>query len=309
MNITQIQDEISYLSTLPNLTYDEGILLKKLRSAERFTLYVLPHLTSINGYDITHEVIEANDDESSEQLDRNGIDGLFTFKHVGISVAYASRTWTRTDETPLCGGVLVRFCRDRGTTEHEMQHRLLRHAAPNDEAFVQAEREAQRWYNPKPVRFQEEAIKLLTGEMLGLQGIFTADFFVSSYFRPDDEALGCERFSIVPMTELRRALHLIYSQTIVGNGTLLDLAGCMVREWRAPYLLEESEFNKIESALAQDNRIALLRIGQGRGRARGFVRFLYLRREFLEAVCPNFQMWENGFPQNRLNRGAMLYQY
>ena len=305
MNIEQIQEKILHLSTLPSPTHDESVLLNKLRSVERFTLHVLPHLTSLNGHGITPEVIEANNDETGDQLDRNGIDGLFVFKHIGMSAAYASRTWTQTDETPLCGGVLVRFCRDRGTTEHEMRYRHER-AEADDRMLVEAERAAGRWYSPKPIRFQEEAIKLLTGEILGLPGQFTANYFVSSYFRPDDENPGCERFSIVPMTELSRALHLIYSQIILGNGTLIDLAQRMVREWRKPYLLEGSEFDIIKAVLAQDHRVALLGIGQRRSRGRGLVRFLYLRREFMEAVCPNFQIWENGILQARLHHGRIF---
>lgn len=296
MHIQQIKDKIIFFRALENPTREQIIYLRKLESAERLSLHVVPHLVSINGHEIEFQVTETNEDATNERLDWAGIDGLFAFKHVGISAAYASRTWTLTDETPTCGGALVRFCRDRGTTEHEMRLRFQRQIGSEDELRIKTEKEQKLWIKPRPVKFQEEAIKLMTGDLLGLPGTFTANYFVSSYFRNDAGRQSCTRFSIVPIAELRMALQQLYSETLLGNDTLLDRSREMIAHWRSPYVMTRDEFALVERSLARDPRVTLIKMRQGNS---GFVRFLYLNREFLESVCPSFQVWEAGVLQPR----------
>lgn len=297
MNIEQIEDKIISFKALGDPTREEKIYLRKLESAKRLMLHVVPHLVSLNGHEIEFQVTETNEDATNERLDWAGIDGLFAFKHVGISAAYASRTWTLTDKTPPCGGALVRFCRDRGTSEHEMALRFQREIGAEDELRIKSERDQGLWFKPRPVRFQEEAIKLMTGDLLGLPGTFTANYFVSSYFRNDAGRQSCARFSIVPMAELRMALQQLYAETLLGNDTLLDRSIEMIAHWRPPYVMTQDEFAAVERSLARDPRVTLLKKRQDKG---GDVRFLYLSREFLETVCPSFQVWEAGVLQPRL---------
>jgi hypothetical protein len=298
MDIEQIKDKIVTFKALPNRTYQQNIYLAKLQSAARLNLHVIPHLTSLNGHEIEFRVTETNEDATNEQLDCAGIDGLFVFKHVGISAAYASRTWTLTNKTPRCGGALIRFCRDRGTTPHEMQLRSQKLVTTEDELRIKTEQQEKRWLDPRPVRFHEEAIKLMTGDLLGLHSTFTANYFVSSYFRNTCEQQRCERFSVVPVAELSGALRQLYSEIMLGNATLLDLSHDMITNWRLPYVASQEEFEQVEKSLGRDPRVTLLRKPQNNG---GFVRFLYLRREFLESACPSFQVWKDGVLQPRLS--------